>query len=154
MKITFFLAVVAIAVPWSTYSQPLTTLTPDQLNTEFFNTHKQKGSSASLDYLASTSTWINKNDWSGLKTKLANTLAQFGKYTGYELVSKKTVGKNYVQYFFLANYERQPVRFFITYYRPTAKWQMNMFEYDFDLGTGLKEAASAYRLQENSPDKK
>jgi hypothetical protein len=154
MKITFFMAVLSVTLAWTANSQPLTTLTPDQLNTEFFNTHKQKGSNASLDYLASTSQWINKNDWNGLKTKLANTLAQFGKYTGYELVSKKTVGKNYVQYFFLANYERQPIRFFITYYRPTAKWQMQTFEYDFDLGTGLKEAASAYRLPENASEKK
>jgi hypothetical protein len=154
MKITYCLFVIVLACPWTSSSQPLSTLTPDQLNSEFFKLHKQKGSGASLDYLAATSQWIDKNDWNGLKTKLANHVAQFGKYCSYEPIGKKTIGKNYVQYYFLANYERQPVRFFITYYKPTTKWQMQVFEYDFDLGSGLKEASSAFRLQENSPEKK
>lgn len=151
MKIVFQLVILILISSCTSNSQPASGLTPDQLNREFFNLYQSKGIEVSLKYLFSTNKWISEVDASNIKTKLTEHASQLGKYRSYEPIIKKTVGPSYVMYTFLIKYERQPVRFSITYYKPDTQWQLQIFEFEYDLQRELKEAATLYRLEENLP---
>lgn len=115
---------------------------------KFFNTYRSDNNAA-LDYIFSTNRWINKTDVASVKDKLNSLISQLGRYQGEELVTKKRIGKNYVLYLYMIKYDRQPIKFLLTFYKAKDFWQLQNFEFDPDLETELKEAASAYRLPEN-----
>lgn len=150
-KLSHLIVLLVVLTSCTSNSQSLTDLTPEQLNSEFFDLYKSKGNEASLKYIFSTNKWISEGDITSVKTKLADLTSQLGKYYDKELITKKSIGKNYVLYSFLVKYERQPIRFTITYYKADTKWQLQILEFDVDLQTELREAASSYRLNENLP---
>ncbi|MGC3947813.1 MAG: hypothetical protein QM762_25455 [Chryseolinea sp.] len=127
---------------FASYAQTTTDLTPDKMNTEFFKLYGTKGLESSLQYIFETNKFISAGDVDNVKTKLAEQTQQMGKYHGYELIARKSIGR-YVLYSFLIRYERQAIRFVLTYYKPDTKWKFNGFEYDDQLSTELKEAATA-----------
>lgn len=138
----------------SSDAQSVSNSTPEQMNSEFFGLYKSKGANASIKYLFSTNKWIFEIDTQNVISKLTELTSALGNYTGHDFITKKSVGPNFVLYTFLVKYDRQPIRFNLTYYKADTKWQLQFFEYDPDLQTGLREAASTYRLLENFKDDK
>jgi len=126
-------------------------LDPNQINKEFFKIYESKGNEPSLKYLFSTNKWIPESDFNSVNTKLSELTSQLGRYYGYELITQKRIGDRYILYSFFVRYERQPVRFIMTYYKADSKWQLQIFEFDYDFQTGLRESANSYRLNENLP---
>ncbi len=122
----------------------------EAINAKFFNLFKEKNSS-SLDYIFSTNKWLNQTEVTGVKKKLDTLVSQLGTYQGYELITEKGLGKNYILYSYLVKYDRQPIRFIFIYYKPTDKWQLQNFQFDYEFETELREASNAYRLPQNLP---
>jgi hypothetical protein len=152
MKYVFSISIILWLTACESKSQPASSnLTPEQFNTEFFNLYKSKGNEPSLKYIFSTNKWISDNDFNTVKNKLNELTMQLGKYHGNELITKKSIGQNLILYSYLIKYERQPIRFMMTYYKADKKWQLQIFEFDYDLQNELREAATSYRLIENLP---
>lgn len=124
---------------------------PQKIIDEFFNLYKTKSSDAALDYIFGTNKWMEESEdqIENVKFKLNSTLKQMGKYRGYNLIAKKTLGKHLALYTYLVKYDRQPLRFSLLFYNPSGEWRLQNFSYDDKIGDELKEAATAYRLKEN-----
>lgn len=125
--------------------------TPEQINDRFFQLLKKEGTDKALDYAISSNQWVKPEDMEAIKERLRSVTPQLGAYRGHSLITRKSVGEGLVLYSFIVKYDRQPIRFLITYYRPEARWQLQNFEYDDNMLVELKEAAGIYRLEENLP---
>ncbi len=122
----------------------------EAMNEKFFNLLSENNGVA-LDYLFTTNKWLIQDEVTGVKQKLDSLVSQLGSFKGSELIACRGIGEDYLLYSFLAKYERQPLRFILIYYKPTDKWQVQNFQFDYDLEPELKEAASMYRLPNNLP---
>ena len=116
---------------------------------EGFIERYSRGTGDAIDFLASTSKWIAPDDMTFLKDKLDSIKPQLGQFHGFVLIAFRSVSDDFVLRSYLAKYERQPLRFNLTFYRPTVKWQLHYIECDFEIDDELKESARAYRLNRN-----
>ncbi|MBT1689152.1 hypothetical protein [Dawidia soli] len=125
--------------------------TPQKFVDRFFVLYQTKGANEAIDYIFSTNNWMNesKDQVENVKFKLNSTLKLLGKYEGYDLITKKSIGEHLSLYTFLIRYDRQPLRFTMTFYNPSKDWRLYNFSYDDSLDEELKEAGKAYRLKEN-----
>lgn len=85
----------------------------------------------------------------GLKIQLKNAISQLGDYHGYECVTTRHFGADYVLYSYIVKYERQPLRFTFVFYRPNNSWQIQNFKFDVNFDEELERSAEAYFLKEN-----
>ena len=124
---------------------------PQKIIDQFFSLYRTKGVSESVDYLFSTNKWMeeSKDQVENVKFKLNSTLKIVGKYEGHSLITKKTVGEHLVVYTFMVRYDRQPLRFWMLFYKPNNEWRIQNFKFDDQLDEELEEAAKSYRLKEN-----
>jgi hypothetical protein len=122
----------------------------EAINAKFFDLLSDKNATA-LDYIFKTNKWLNEDEVKSVKEKLDSLVSQLGGLKGHELIASKAIGGDYLLYSYLVKYERQPLRFILIYYKPAEKWQLQNFQFDYDLEPELKEASSAYRLQYNLP---
>jgi hypothetical protein len=124
---------------------------PQKFVDHFFALYEAKGANEAIDYVFSTNKWMNesKDQVENVKFKLGGTLKLLGKYEGYDLIVKKSVGEHLLMYTFLVRYDRQPLRFTMIFYNPAKEWRLYNFSYDDSLDEELQEAGKAYRLKEN-----
>jgi hypothetical protein len=106
---------------------------------------------SALDYLFSTNPFIDQSGIADVKDKFNSLVSQLGEYQGHELITTKSIGKNYVLSSYFVLYDRQPIRLMLTYYKVKNKWQLQNFHFDYEFDAELKEATNAYRLIENLP---
>lgn len=128
---------------------------PQKIIDQFFTLYKTKGANEAVDYIFSNNKWIveeSKDQIETVKFKLNGTLKLLGKYYGFDLVNKKTIGEHMALYTFMVRYDRQPLRFSLLFYKPSNEWTLYNFSYDDGFGEELKEAAKVYRLKENFDD--
>lgn len=121
------------------------------LISNFYELYEKNEIDASFNHLFSSNMWMNGNDSSLLKLKseLKSTLPALGQYKGYELIAKKSLGKDYVLFSFLTKYERQPLRFTFVIYNVNKNWQLQNFKYDVNFDQELEKASEAYFLHDN-----
>jgi hypothetical protein len=155
MKQILYLIILSFALVScdSANSQSAQIQTPEKINERFFDLNKSKGPKEALEFIFSTNNWIDENQTSEVKNKLFDITKQLGSLQGKELISKRSIGENYILYSYLIRYERQPLRYSFIYYRPNNIWQLQNFQYDINIDTEIIEAANAYRLTENLPGK-
>lgn len=124
---------------------------PQKIVDQFFSLYRAKGASEAIDYIFSTNKFMNesKDQIENVKFKLNSTLKVLGKYEGFNLITKKTVGDHLFLYTFIVRYDRQPLRFSLLFYNPSNEWRLYNFSYDDSFDEELKEAAKTYRLKEN-----
>ncbi|HYG03875.1 MAG TPA: hypothetical protein VD927_15615 [Chryseosolibacter sp.] len=124
---------------------------PQKMIDRFFDLYKTKSADEAIDYIFTTNKWMDdaKDDIENVKFKLNSTLKQLGEYEGYNLITTKSVGDHLTLYTFMVRYDRQPLRFSLLFYKPSAEWKLLNFSYDDDLSSELDEAAKAYRLKAN-----
>lgn len=125
---------------------------PDDIVNHFFETYKKDGSDKALDYIFGTNKYARNSQDAidQLKTNLRQTLAVDGPFWGYELLSKKTAGENFIMLTFLVKYDRDPLTFRIVFYKPHDIWQVQNFKFDNKMDDELEEASKGYRFKENS----
>ncbi|MGJ3236534.1 hypothetical protein [Marivirga sp.] len=137
--VTFFL--------YKSFSQS----TSSEITGKFFDLYKKSPEQA-IDYAFSTNKWIidkNQDGIANVKNQLTNTLELIGDYYGFEVITEKQIGENYILNSFLIRYDRQPLRFTFILYKPKDTWQVQSFLFDDNIDDELKESATAYRLKEN-----
>jgi hypothetical protein len=148
MKIITCTILICLVFCCTSNSQSQKELEPEAINAKFFNILRSNSNSG-LDYIFATNRWLNKPEIDSAKERLNSLIVQVGSYQGEELVTTKSIGKSYILYFYFVRYERQPVRFLLTYYKAKDQWQLQNFQFDLDFESELKEATSAHRLIEN-----
>ncbi len=104
----------------------------DSIPNIFFNTFKQKGSDAAIDYIYATNKYISSNLTANLKVKaeLKKFTSMLGKYHGAEIIDTQFISKSYIKLSYLAKFDRQPLKFNFIMYKPNKKWQLQQLKFD------------------------
>ncbi|MEM6642332.1 MAG: hypothetical protein AAF616_05090 [Bacteroidota bacterium] len=123
-----------------------TDLVPEDLTKKFFETYAQDPALAISDAFKTTK-WVDENGDGVLSmiSQLEGTIALVGDYLGYELLKEKKVGSRFVMYAYLVYYERQPLRFTLTFYKSGEKWMYFNVKYDDSMDEEVEEAMKVYR---------
>lgn len=131
-----------------------TTQSPEELIKEFFSIYKSESPENALNNIFNTNKWIkeSQDQIDNISIQLTNTASLMGDYYNSKLITKASVGEDLIMYSYLVKYERQPLRFVFTFYKPNENWQLQNFQYDDAIDEELEEAIKAYRLRENLPD--
>ena len=134
MKRTIII-IVAIVSMFVTGTAAKAQNTPEDIMVGFFTLFNNDVNQA-IDYLFSTNEWLesNKEGTTAIKEKFEASLKLLGNFNGYELAGKYYLGESYAKYIYILKYDRQPVEFVVTMYRPNKVWKLqNMnFHSDFE----------------------
>lgn len=114
----------------------------DAIIEKFFNLYKETPAIA-IDYIFGTNEWMERSQdqVDNVKNQIEKIIPLMGEYYGFELITKKSIGKNLILKSYLVKYDRQPLRFNFTLYNPNKKWKILNFSYDDNLDEELVEAA-------------
>lgn len=125
---------------------------PDDIVNKFFDLYKKEGSDKAVDYIFSTNKYAanSQSAIDHLKENLKQVLAADGPFWGYELLSKKMAGEDFIMMTFLVKHDRDPLTFRIVLYKPHDTWQAQNFKFDNKMDDELEEASKGYRFKENS----
>jgi hypothetical protein len=107
---------------------------------KFFEIFKTGDTNKAVDYVFSTSNYINKDSVIQVKNQMMNMKSLVGSYHGFELINSKKIGKSLISITYLVKYERQPIRFRFTFYKPRDEWMILSFAFDDNLDTELEES--------------
>lgn len=118
---------------WSPYSYGQSS--PIDISSKFFELYKNAGPNQAVDYVFSTNKYASESqkDISNIKTKLQENAPLFGKYTGYELLSTKTAGKDLQLLTFIVKHDHLPLVFKLLFYRPESTWEIQDFTFATDI---------------------
>ena len=118
----------------------------DDIPHEFFHIFKTEPMEA-LDYAYSTNRWMFKqvNRIEILKNELKEILLLVGDYHGFEIITKKSIGKNLKLLSYMVRYDRQPVRFTFVLYKLKDTWRIQDIVYNLDLTGEIIESAKIDR---------
>ncbi|MCP4705017.1 MAG: hypothetical protein GY865_10435 [candidate division Zixibacteria bacterium] len=116
----------------------------DSLVNEFFNKVDSGDFNGAVDYIYSSNPWILKNSSDGIqnvKNKLSDLPALTGKFLSRELLGTEELTNKFIIVNYIVFTERQPFRFYFTFYRPGDNWMTYSFGFDDDLDEWLEEKA-------------
>ncbi len=113
----------------------------DSIPEKFFQIFEKKGSDAAIDYIYSTNKFMQSNIQASLKvkTELKKIASLVGKYHGHELMNKKNISKSYVQLYYMAKFDRPPLKFIFVLYKPDKTWQLQKLKFDDKVAEGFDE---------------
>lgn len=112
----------------------------------FFITYERNSIEKALDELFSTNAYfamLPSHNIDAVKDKLVSYTDSIGKYCGYEIIARKSIGKSMLHYSCLVNYELQPLRFSFTLYKPKTSWMLYNFQFDTE---AVNESAKFYYI--------
>jgi len=108
---------------------------PEEIMSKFYTMFNDDVNKA-IDYLFSTNEWLesNKEGTTAMKEKFEASRKLLGNFNGYELAGKYYLGQSYAKYVYVLKYDRQPIEFVVTMYKPDKVWKLqNMnFHSDFE----------------------
>mgnify|MGYP001206608951 CR=1 FL=1 len=122
--------------------------TPNDIVNKFFELYKKEGSDKAIDYIFATNKYAKESIEAigQLKDNLKKTLTIEGVFWGYELLTTKRAGQNFIMLTFLVKHERDPLTFRIVFYKPNDKWQVQNFKFDNKMDEELEEASKNINL--------
>jgi hypothetical protein len=126
---------------------------PDQMAAHFFDIYKTEGGSDSaVNYLFATNKYTTTlgPQLDTLKDKLKQYIAYFGQFHGYDLVTKKSAGPNYIMFVYLVRHDREPLTFRMLFYKPSDKWKIQTFNFNESMDDELQDASKANSFKENN----
>ncbi|HEY9829962.1 MAG TPA: hypothetical protein V6D26_05240 [Stenomitos sp.] len=114
---------------------------PKAIVEEFFNIYSSGQIERSIDFIASTNSWMERatDSLEQLKSQLRSLESMIGDYYGYHLMAEKTLGNSLVGFSYIANFDRQPIRFIFVFYKATDQWKIHKINFDMDLDDELAE---------------
>jgi hypothetical protein len=126
----------------------------DDLVSRFFQLYKAQGSDSAMQFIFHTTPYVDSSsdDINNLRALLRKTIRQEGTYRGYDLLTKKFAGPDVVIFVLLAKYDREPLTFRITLYRPVDKWQILTFTFNDKISDELEDASKAVFFSGNLPN--
>jgi hypothetical protein len=114
---------------------------PKEIVENFFNIYSSGKIDNSIDFIASTNPWMERatDSLEQLKSQLRSLESMLGEYYGYHLMAEKTLGNSLVGFSYIANFDRQPIRFIFVFYKATDQWKIHKLKFDMDLDDELAE---------------
>lgn len=109
---------------------------------KFFSKYKSDGIKPAIDYLYSTNKWMmgsGLSETGGVDKKLDTLVKQLGNFEGYELLRNEKISESLSVCSYLVKYDRQPIRFNFILYRSNEKWRFQVFQFDINIETEMKE---------------
>jgi hypothetical protein len=97
----------------------------------FFSVMSKQGNDAAIDYIFKTNKYLRLKLANNIKIKneLNNVVKLLGKYYGAELIKIDELSKSYVKLYYLARYDRQPLLFIFTMYKPNDEWRIQQLQF-------------------------
>ncbi len=97
----------------------------------FFTVMSTKGTDAAIDYIFRTNKYLRLKLANNLKIKneLKNVVKLLGQYYETEFIKSETLAPSYVKLFYLAKYDRQPLLFIFTMYKPEKHWRIQQLKF-------------------------
>nr|WP_019366528.1 hypothetical protein [Pseudomonas luteola] len=106
----------------------------------FANFIAQKKYNEAIDLSLGSSRWAGekKEGLQDFKNKLVNQIEFVGSYKYHELIETQRVGERFKRVSYLIGFERQPIAFIFTLYKPDKEWVVNdiSFNTDFNFNNG------------------
>ena len=117
----------------------------------FFEKYKLQNSDVAIDYLFSNTAYAEdiKDGIDDVKRGLKKQIGLIGLYYGADLLAERTAGPNVVLYTYLVRHSMQAMVFYIMFYRPNGRWQMQSFKFHNNVSDELEEGSKLFRLKEN-----
>ena len=118
-------------------AQPVFAETNDyhDIATRFFELVKEKKPGEAVDYIFGTNPWLAK-----VPDQVANVRAQFstlepliGQYIDNEIVVDTKISSRYAYVYYLAAFERQPIKVECHFYKPQDEWVLLNFRFHADI---------------------
>lgn len=116
--------------------------TPEALETtyqaianHFFEILQDEGGEEAVQYAFSTNPYSERmgDQLSMVINQLSSAERVMGDYKGYELLVETKVADRLVNQYYMVLYERQPLRFELTFYRPADEWVFQNFVFNADI---------------------
>ncbi len=97
----------------------------------FFTVMRTEGTDAAIDYIFRTNKYLRLKLANNLKIKneLNNVVKLLGKYYNAEFIKAEELAPSYVKLFYLAKYDRQPLLFIFTMYKPEKDWRIQQLKF-------------------------
>ncbi len=127
--------------------------TPEQMATRFFDLYKiEGGSDSAVSYLFATNKYTMDmgTQLDTLKAKLKQSIDYFGQFNGYDLITKKSAGPNYILFVYLVRHDREPLTFRMLFYKAADKWTIQTFNFNDSMDEELQSASKAISFKENN----
>src|ERR1700743_35763 len=127
--------------------------TPEQIAAHFFDIYKTEGGSDSaVSYLFATNKYTSNlgSQLDTVKSKLKQYIAYFGQFHGYDLLTKKSAGPNYILFVYLVRHDREPLTFRMLFYKAADKWKIQTFNFNDGMDDELQSASKAAAFKENN----
>jgi len=119
---------------------------------KFFELVEHKKPGEAVDYVFGTNPWLEKvpDQVAAVRTQFSGLEALVGQYIDHEILIDTEISSRYVYVYFLAAYERQPIKVEFHFYRPKDKWVLLNFYFNADISADVR-AFAAKDLLERSP---
>lgn len=126
MRLTFFLLLINSGFLYSQNNDSL------MINVFF---EKLQNSKIDLKLLYNTNKWFEgkQDDISNLEYKLKETIDNIGKMYSYQKIKEKKIDGVYYIVWYIVKFDRQPLCFKFSYYKPFDKWQLQSCKYELSL---------------------
>lgn len=106
----------------------------------FFNHYESGNTFDALNNLLSTNKYLSENDTKSLNDRIVQYSELLGDYYGHEILISKQIGQSVISYVCLLRYDRQPIRFVITLYKPESSWKVLSFKINDSLTDEIEDA--------------
>jgi hypothetical protein len=118
----------------------------DQIR-QFFEAVEKGEYKAAIDQLYARNPWqvAIQDQVSTLKGQFATLPDLVGKFYGYDLIVEQPISDRFVYRWYLVSYDRMPISFRFTFYKPQEEWMIYSFKYNQDI-PGLAEELGKMKL--------
>lgn len=96
-------------------------------------------------YLSTIADQVNQ-----LKTNFANLSKAVGEFRGQQRMAVQPLSDRFVYVWYLAYFDRQPIQFHFSFYKPKDRWQIYQFSYDQGV-TGVAQEMARRHVAETTP---
>lgn len=131
---------------------PSTSEDYEEIAAHFFETLGSEGGKAALEYAFSTNPYSSRleDELSVVINQLSSAEDLLGEYTGNELLVETRVSDKLVTQYYLVMYERQPLKFELTFYKPQDEWVFQNFVFNASI---IEDISTITRLSLLDSDK-
>jgi hypothetical protein len=115
----------------------------DDLAAKFFDLLAEGKADAAIDSLYKTNPYSDKitDAIQKVKSGLASMTGLIGTYRGSSLIIRKELGDRIAYLYYIAAYDREPIKFEFFFYKPSDKWLLQSMSFDDKVLDDVREFA-------------
>jgi len=99
--------------------------------------------------LFKTNDWFKDNPTAAeeLVTKMEKINALLGEFNGFQKIQQSNAGKDYIHLAYLLKYDFEPVKTYMTFYRPKDKWQLQVISHTLKLNDEITRTSELHLIE-------